>query len=225
MTTKLVYRVNEIFTSIDGEQNHYGVGTQSTFVRFQGCNLNCEYCDTPKARLLQGGFVLNLEELVSNLQFRKPYKITLTGGEPLLQRNLNTLISQIYKHVTPRITVETNGTLPIFTNNPGMRTADYVVDIKLDPKVLSYTRFQDIFNLCPTDTIKLVVSTQEELGRAIVILRMLKHGGCKATLCLGPVHGPQGKLQPKDILEALVRCQDLREVRYNDQLHKYTNLK
>lgn len=37
-------KINEIFYSLQGEGFH--VGTPAVFVRFSGCNLKCEFCDT-----------------------------------------------------------------------------------------------------------------------------------------------------------------------------------
>ena len=39
-----MYRVNEIFYTLQGEGAHSGI--PAVFVRFSGCNLRCPWCDT-----------------------------------------------------------------------------------------------------------------------------------------------------------------------------------
>jgi len=121
--------VAEVFSSIQGEGLH--VGRRQVFVRFYGCNLECRYCDTPRARAPGGAcriqidpgtgeFVasdnpLNADKLlnaVTDLTTRgRQHSISLTGGEPLLhadflRRWLLMLRGGPYVHL------ETNGTLP-----------------------------------------------------------------------------------------------------------------
>ena len=78
------FPIVEIFDSVEGEGKR--TGYMAVFVRFAGCNLRCSYCDT--------GYALNREDAVETLDRaqllerirRYPWKkITLTGGEPLLQ--------------------------------------------------------------------------------------------------------------------------------------------
>lgn len=74
--------VNEIFDSIQGEGVHTGIA--ATFVRLQGCNLRCPWCDT-KYALGKGGTRMSVEDLVISLSKRMPRTVIWTGGEPLLQ--------------------------------------------------------------------------------------------------------------------------------------------
>lgn len=98
-----MYRVNEIFYSLQGEG--FWTGTPMVFVRLSGCNLQCPFCDTDH----QDGRPMTAEELVQAVRTEGPCKrVCLTGGEPLLQADrelVDTLHLAGYK-----IHLETNGT-------------------------------------------------------------------------------------------------------------------
>lgn len=107
------YRVNRIFKSIQGEGVHTGV--PATFVRFQGCNLDCPFCDTPEAKSPYGGqATLSPEQLVERIlgMAGDTELIVLTGGEPTLQP-IGDLVKAIHRAGVYQIHLETNGTLPI----------------------------------------------------------------------------------------------------------------
>ena len=92
-------RVDEIFDSIQGEGQD--VGRLTTFVRLTGCNLRCKWCDTQHAQT--GGTEIPVGEIAS----RCGYRVSITGGEPLLQ-DIGALIGAFEK--AREISVETNGT-------------------------------------------------------------------------------------------------------------------
>jgi len=106
------YKINSIFRSIQGEGAF--TGWPALFVRFQGCNLNCPFCDTKDAIPVDKGKVFSLKELASAiaLMARKHDLIVLTGGEPTLQ-NLDPLIERILQKGDWPIHLETNGTQSI----------------------------------------------------------------------------------------------------------------
>lgn len=104
-STERIYRVNEIFASLQGEGFH--TGTASVFLRFSGCNRRCSFCDTDFASY-RG---MTVTEIVSEVTRFIPRHLVLTGGEPLLQADDN-LISAL-KEVGFYVAVETNGTLPV----------------------------------------------------------------------------------------------------------------
>ena len=79
-------RVNEIFTSIEGEGIY--VGKKTLFIRFSGCHLKCRWCDTKYALPLDSGIDYQIDEIkdliIKELQ-PFTFKVNFTGGEPLLQ--------------------------------------------------------------------------------------------------------------------------------------------
>jgi len=101
--------VNEIFRSIQGEGVHAGV--PAVFLRLQGCNLRCPWCDTKDALDPKGGTVMSLEETLGQINQYTPNLVVVTGGEPLLQiPELGILINDLDHH-RHRWHLETNGTL------------------------------------------------------------------------------------------------------------------
>lgn len=98
-------KVNEIFYSIQGEGVH--TGTPAVFVRFSGCNLKCDFCDT----IHQDGTLCTEDEIVQEVAKYPANLVVITGGEPALQltQSLVDKINTLGKHVA----VETNGTRPL----------------------------------------------------------------------------------------------------------------
>jgi 7-carboxy-7-deazaguanine synthase len=105
--------VAETFGSLQGE----GVlaGTPSFFIRTSGCNLRCDWCDTPYASWRPEGRRVSLRELVRLTAASGCRHAVITGGEPLLQRELRELTEALAAN-GHHVTVETAGTLaPEFT--------------------------------------------------------------------------------------------------------------
>ncbi|MCR4964193.1 MAG: 7-carboxy-7-deazaguanine synthase QueE [Bacteroidales bacterium] len=105
-----MYRINEIFHSLQGEGFH--TGTPAVFVRFSGCNLRCNFCDTDH----HDGRMMSTEEIIAEVKsLPKAPMIVLTGGEPSLFIN-EELVRQLKSATNMSIHIETNGTHPIPTS-------------------------------------------------------------------------------------------------------------
>ena len=85
--------LNEIFSSIDGEGLRQG--ELATFLRFAGCNLKCSYCDTEYAQEKSKKKKKSIEDIFSIVAKLKNKNITITGGEPLLQSDMITLVKKL----------------------------------------------------------------------------------------------------------------------------------
>jgi 7-carboxy-7-deazaguanine synthase len=105
--------IKEIFFSYQAEGPY--IGSPTLFVRFSGCNLNCYYCDTKYAKKISSTDKIELNVAVKKvLDYIKRYKpklLSLTGGEPLLQKNLCSFIKKIIKNYKIKIYLETNASL------------------------------------------------------------------------------------------------------------------
>ena len=101
-----MYRVNEIFYSLQGEG--FWTGTPMVFVRFSGCNLRCPFCDTDHLE----GRPMQAEEIVQAVRSTGSCKrVCLTGGEPLLQLDRE-LVDALHQ-AGYTLHLETNGTRPV----------------------------------------------------------------------------------------------------------------
>ena len=103
-----MYKVNEIFYSLQGEGFH--TGRAAIFVRMSGCNLHCAFCDTDYS-----AFTLQTADQIAERVFAYSTDpktlIVLTGGEPSLQADA-VLIDALHRH-GQTIAIETNGTHPL----------------------------------------------------------------------------------------------------------------
>lgn len=99
-----VYKINEIFYSLQGEGFHSG--TPAVFVRFSGCNLRCEFCDTQH----QQGRMMSLQDVVAEVnKYPNASMLVLTGGEPSLFID-EAFVAELKSATDKLIAIETNGT-------------------------------------------------------------------------------------------------------------------
>jgi 7-carboxy-7-deazaguanine synthase len=99
-------KVSEIFYSIEGEGIE--IGRPEIFIRLAGCNLRCTWCDTKYA--LENGKEMSIKKIVNEVKKYPCKSVSITGGEPLLQKEeLLELIKQL-KSLGYWIQINTNGT-------------------------------------------------------------------------------------------------------------------
>jgi 7-carboxy-7-deazaguanine synthase len=100
--------VAETFTSLQGEGML--VGMPSFFIRTSGCNMRCRWCDTPYTSWLPEGERRSVDELVAEARDSGVAHVVVTGGEPLLQREIGDLTAGLTRS-GHHVTVETAGTV------------------------------------------------------------------------------------------------------------------
>ncbi|MGL4669284.1 MAG: 7-carboxy-7-deazaguanine synthase QueE [Methanobacteriaceae archaeon] len=129
--------VIEIFSSIQGEGTL--VGRRQIFIRFAGCNLDCNYCDTSKSKNIDTGMVMSVEDVLNKInELATPdlHSISFTGGEPLIHAKFISNVIKNFDKFPYKSFLETNGTLP--NQLKLLKNIDYVsLDIKLPEHFVS----------------------------------------------------------------------------------------
>lgn len=136
-------KINEIFSSIQGEGPV--VGYKQLFIRFCGCNLKCEYCDT---EFLQGEEYTAqelFEKITKEYNLKTFHSISLTGGEPLLHAGFLKEFLPLIKNQT-KIYLETNATL----SENLLIVKDYIDIISADIKLgmNTFEKHEEFFKNC-----------------------------------------------------------------------------
>ena len=199
-------RVTEIFFSIQGEGTR--AGRPCVFVRFTGCDLRCGYCDTAYA--FHGGRDLTRAEILAEVARHRCKLVLLTGGEPLLQRELPELAQDLLSRGY-EVTVETHGQRPTEALPPQVVR---IVDVKTPGSGEVATDFGYLDRLRPHDEVKFVVCSEEDWRWSLDVIRRHRLEG-RVPLLVSPVHGAvDAKDLARWILESGV------EARLNLQLHK-----
>ena len=101
--------ISEIFYSLQGEGELTGV--PSVFVRTSGCNLRCNWCDTPYASWQPEGKQMTVGEIVAAVETHPARHVVLTGGEPMIAPDIHELAFQLQERKY-HITIETAATVP-----------------------------------------------------------------------------------------------------------------
>lgn len=100
--------ISEIFYSLQGEGELTGM--PSVFVRTSGCNLRCNWCDTPYASWNAEGETRTVAQILREIEDKPAKHVVLTGGEPMLAKDLPALAAEIRK-TGRHITIETAATI------------------------------------------------------------------------------------------------------------------
>lgn len=161
-------KIHSIFSSINGEVSALGQGSLCTFIRLQGCNLRCIYCDTKKAQNEKAGTNLSEKIIYKKVQKLGIKNITITGGEPFLQNDDLLNLVKILEDYT--ISIETNGSLSI--PRWGGFVQSIIADWKLPSSGMSHLMHIDNFqNLESRDYIKFVVANKKDFDVAILTIQ------------------------------------------------------
>ncbi|BBA17139.1 7-carboxy-7-deazaguanine synthase QueE [Blattabacterium cuenoti] len=111
MKKDISYPIKESFYSIQGEGFYYGIAAY--FIRFGGCNIKCDWCDTKESWNIEKKDFISIHKIISNVvnNNHKIKTVIITGGEPTMW-NLFPLIEKLKKKKY-RIHIETSGSYPI----------------------------------------------------------------------------------------------------------------
>ncbi|MCU0861723.1 MAG: radical SAM protein [Methanomassiliicoccales archaeon] len=199
-------KVIEIFRSLQGEG--VLIGTPTTFVRFQGCNLQCQWCDTGYAR--EGGEEMSVEQILEKVESYKTQFVCLTGGEPLLQKDIIRLMNRLLERLY-HVTLETNGSISL-EDVPCAENMLISMDIKCPSSGMhEKMMFSNLELLSPADQLKFIVADKEDLRYAEDILKTHE---VRSSIIFTPVGGLDLEPVAKFVLSKRLNARVL------PQLHK-----
>ena len=200
-------RITEIFYSIQGEASTSGLPT--VFVRLTGCPLRCTYCDTEYA--FHGGKKTQIAQIVEKINAFNCPLVCITGGEPLAQPNVNTLMDILCEQGY-QVSLETSGAIDVSKVNPSVIK---VIDIKTpSSNESSKNKVENFLYLNEKDVCKFVIGNEDDFdwAKRFIEENLLD----KSNIYFSPV---TPGMDPKVLAELILR--DGLFVRLQLQLHKY----
>jgi 7-carboxy-7-deazaguanine synthase len=201
--------INEIYFSIQGESTWAGL--PCVFVRLTFCDLRCTYCDTEYA--FYEGKKQTLGEIVDAVLGYDCPLVEVTGGEPLLQKNVLPLM-KLLADAGRTVLLETSGAHDISEVDPRVHR---IMDLKTPGSgEVERNLFSNLEYLTPRDEVKFVIGSREdyEWSRALVREHQLAER-CRAVL-FSPIFG---RIDPREIVEWVLA--DNLPVRFQLQMHKF----
>jgi len=209
------FKVVEIFESINGEGMR--AGELAVFVRMKGCNLSCNYCDTMWANEADCEFEeMTADRIVERVKKSGIKNVTLTGGEPLLQKDADKLLELFSEENNIRVEIETNGSVNL---SPFLKyeNTSFTMDYKLpESDMEKYMDLENFKILRKKDTLKFVASSVNDLKKAKDIIEKYDLIG-RVNIIFSPVFG---KIELTDIVDFL-KDNKLNDVRMQLQMHKF----
>lgn len=201
--------INELFHSIQGES--IWAGLPCSFVRLTGCNLRCRYCDTTYA--YDSGEPMQLRQIMQALSKFDCRRVTITGGEPLLQSRTLELIHDLLRK-DYRVSLETNGSLDIRSVDNGCMI---VMDLKCPSSGMRHHNLlENLRYLKHSDQLKFVIADREDYLFACDIIKQKRHHLPGANVLFSPAFGTM----PPKLLAAWILADGI-DVRLQLQLHRF----
>lgn len=232
----------EVFSSIQGEGEY--VGCRQIFVRLAGCNLQCNYCDTPASRQVSStcrveghagkrDFIemknpVNTEELagiINGLLDKPHHSVSFTGGEPLCQADA---LKQVAGKTKGTIYLETNGTLPAELEKVIDNIDVISMDIKLPfmtgrPLWEEHRQFLELA-LAKDVFVKLVIDAGIDIGHFDQAVQLVAAVSTEIPLILQPVTPINDckAIDPDQVIKLQDRALNiLKNVKVIPQTHKF----
>ena len=201
--------INEIYFSVQGESTWAGL--PCVFVRLTFCDLRCTYCDTEYA--FYEGKKRSLGEIVDDVLAYDCPLVEITGGEPLLQRNVLPLMTML-ADADRTILLETSGAHDISAVDPRVHR---IMDLKTPGSgEVERNLFSNIDYLTSRDEVKFVIGSREDYEWSRAQLREHRLvDRCRAVL-FSPIFG---RIDPREIVEWILA--DKLPVRFQLQMHKF----
>lgn len=212
-------KVVEIFASIDGEGRFAGI--PAIFIRLAGCNLQCVWCDTKYAWAKDETVYkeMSIDEILSEVdKLSSKYgisHITLTGGEPLVSKDVDKLIDSLINRSYPNkryvVNIETNGAVNL---RPWAEKYYHIGDVlfTMDWKCpssgmnkymkesnLAALSFRQSLEYHINDIVKFVVGSQEDLEevKRVIYMNIIP----RQDYYISPVFG---MIEPSEIVNFLL---------------------
>lgn len=204
---KETLRITEIFYSLQGEAR--SVGWPTVFVRLTGCPLRCSYCDTTYS--FTGGESLGLDEIVDKVEEYGARHVCVTGGEPLSQKNVHSLMQRLCDRGY-QVSLETSGALDI--SKVDSRVVR-VMDLKTPSSdEMDKNLWSNVAHLTARDQVKFVIGDRADYDWSVAMLREHRLEE-RAEVLFSPSYET---LKPNELAEWVLEDQLL--VRFQMQLHK-----
>ena len=204
-----VLTISEIFHSIQGESTH--TGRPCVFVRLTACDLRCSWCDTPYA--FTEGSKMSIDAVVSHVEQYGCDLVEITGGEPLLQRDVYPLMEQLLD-AGRTVMLETGGHVSI--RDVPARVIR-IVDVKCPGSgEAAKMHWENLELLTPQDEVKFVIRDRADYEYARGVLARHRLADRTAAVLFSPVHDV---LPAKDLAAWIL--EDRLPVRLQLQAHKF----
>jgi len=198
--------INEIFYSIQGES--LTAGEPTTFIRLAGCPLRCSYCDTSYA--FKDGDELSFESIISKISSYNTSLITVTGGEPLAQKNCYIFLDLLSSKFS--VSLETSNAYPIKDVN---KNITIILDVKTPKSNESDSNIEVNYNyLKNNDQIKFVICDKTDYDWSVDYIKKHKLSE-KCKILFSPSYD---EMSPTELAELILS--DGLQVRLQIQLHK-----
>lgn len=208
------YKVVEKFISINGEGSR--AGQLAAFIRFNHCNLNCTYCDTRYANGNDAKYeLLSAQDILNYLNKNKITNVTLTGGEPLIQDNIDYLIKLLLKN-DYSVEIETNGSINIKPFISQIRPI-FTLDYKLPSSNMESQMYLNNYQyLTKNDVVKFVVGNLDDLNKAKYIINTYDLTN-RAKVYFSPIFG---MIEPDMIVDYMIE-HHMNDINLQLQMHKF----